>query len=72
MLSDMDGFRARMCACREQSCVDAVKKSYGDWQWANPEKIKGAAPEDVAAKGAKILDGMDACARAVKAPTTLP
>ncbi|HEY4243845.1 MAG TPA: hypothetical protein VGM88_28725 [Kofleriaceae bacterium] len=32
LLSEEDGFKDKMCACKDKACTEGVQKDYKDWQ----------------------------------------
>lgn len=64
-MSDMEGFRDKMCACKDKACTEDVHKSYREWQkslmtdMGKDEK----PPDNIIEKGDKIEGEMKDCRR---------
>jgi hypothetical protein len=63
-LGDMEGFKDRICACKDQSCADGVKKDMKEWKKKMREdNVKKSDLTDDQKKRAKEIDlEMDTCA----------
>jgi hypothetical protein len=61
-LAETEAFKDRMCACKDQACVDAVNKDVDEWTEALKAKIKEDKPPDkVMEEGRKIKKEMREC-----------
>lgn len=63
-LSDLEGFKDRVCACKDKECADGVKKDMREWKKKmRDEGIKKSELTDDQKKRAKEIDKeMDSCA----------
>jgi hypothetical protein len=63
-LGDLEGFKDRVCACKDKECADGVKKDMREWKKKmRDEGIKKSELSDDQKKRAKEIDKeMDTCA----------
>jgi hypothetical protein len=63
-LGDLEGFKDRMCGCKDKDCADGVKKDMREWKKKmRDEGIKKSELSDDQKKRAKEIDKeMDTCA----------
>ncbi len=66
-LSDMEGYKDKMCACKDKACADDVHKQYKDWQKGMMADMKDEKepPKDVMDKGDKLEHDMKECRKKV-------
>ena len=67
MLVKMEGFRARICACKDKACGGAVEKELETWITAAAKELADAKPsKDQDAKADKLAAEMKACSSKLK------
>jgi hypothetical protein len=76
-LSDLEGFKDRLCACQDKDCADGVKKDLKEWKKKmREENVKKSDLSDDQKKRAKEIDKeMDSCGdkfRESKKPADAP
>ncbi len=74
-VSDMEGFRDKMCACKDQKdpkaqkdCADGVEKSMKDWEKGMEDKFgkDDKPPEKLMERGDKVEKDMRECRKAIR------
>lgn len=76
-VSDTEGFRDKMCACKDKACTEDVHKQYKDWEKGMMDKMdKDEKPSDsVIEKAEKAEKEMKECRkkfRDAEAPAAPP
>jgi hypothetical protein len=70
-LKKFEGFKDKMCACKDTDCVEKVQTEWRDWR-----KSSGLKKEDLSEeqnkRGKKIDDEMDACRDKIRAEAKKP
>jgi len=64
LLGKMEGFKNKVCACKDKACVDNVQKEMMEWAMKNMDKYKDTEKKATAAqkeKAEKIEDEMEKC-----------
>jgi len=72
-LKQFEGFKNKMCACKDAACADKVKEDWRTWRLGLKDKLKDKKPSEAQDKKGKALDdAMDACEDKVRgeAPAT--
>ena len=66
-ISQMDGFKDKMCACKDKACTDGVEKEVSAWESTMKDTFKKdeKPPEKLIEKGDKIEKEMRECRKAV-------
>lgn len=66
-LKELEGFKDKMCACKDASCADGVEKEMMEWAKKMKDEVK---EEDISdeqkAKGKEISKAMRECRRAAR------
>ena len=67
-IKDMDGFKDKMCACKDKACTDGVKKEMEEWESKMKDTFKKdeKPPEKLMEKGDKIEKEMRECRKTVE------
>jgi hypothetical protein len=67
-ISELDGFKAKMCACKDKACTDGVKKDMEAWEDKMKDTFKKdeKPPEKLIEKGDKIEKEMRECRKSVE------
>lgn len=67
-LKEFEGFRDKMCACKDKECTEKVESDWREWRKGLKDKIKkeDMTPE-LNARGKKIDDEMDTCRDKIRA-----
>jgi hypothetical protein len=67
-ISQMDGFKDKMCACKDKACTDGVEKEVSAWESTMKDTFKKdeKPPEKLMEKGDKIEKEMRECRKAVE------
>jgi hypothetical protein len=67
-ISQMDGFKDKMCACKDKACTDGVEKELSAWESTMKDTFKKdeKPPEKLIEKGDKIEKEMRECRKAVE------
>jgi hypothetical protein len=67
-LSDLDGFKDKMCACKDKACTDGVKKDMEEWESKMKDTFKKdeKPPDKLIEKGDKIEKEMRECRKTVE------
>jgi hypothetical protein len=60
-LDKMDSFKDQVCACKDEACVDGVKKDMDKWMEANKDLKKKEPSEAQKKRGDEIFKALDAC-----------
>jgi hypothetical protein len=75
-ISAGEGFRDKMCACKDKACTENVRKEEKEWQAANMKDIKEddlkSAPKDFMEKMDKIDSAERECRHKFDADMTAP
>jgi len=74
VISDEEGFRDKMCACKDKACADAVHKDFKDWQSKTElsEEDEKKATEDQKKKFDDVNHAMRECRHKFDAPEPPP
>jgi hypothetical protein len=64
-ISDMEGFKDKMCACKDKACTEDVHKQYRDWQKSLMSDMgkDEKPPDNLMEKGDKLEGEMKECRR---------
>ena|SRR5215813_2836543 len=64
-VSEMEGFKDKLCACKDKACADGVKKEMDEWEKGMAEKFSKdeKPPEKMMEKVDKIESEMRTCAK---------
>jgi len=67
-ISELDGFKDKMCACKDKACTDGVKKDMEAWETKMKDTFKKdeKPPEKLIEKGDKIEKEMRECRKTVE------
>ncbi|MFT3695745.1 MAG: hypothetical protein QM831_21590 [Kofleriaceae bacterium] len=67
-ISDMNGFKDEMCACKDKACTDGVKKKMNDWEEKMSKEFgkDEKPPEKLMEKGDAIEKEMKACRKKIE------
>jgi hypothetical protein len=67
-LSELEGFKDKMCACKDKDCAEKVEKDYREWTKSLMEKFdKDSKPsEDQDKKGKELDKAYRDCKRTAK------
>jgi hypothetical protein len=66
-LSDMEGFKDKMCACKDKACVDGVEKDVDAWKTSMKDTFgKEKPPDKVDEKGSALRKEMRECQKKVE------
>lgn len=67
-LSQLDGFKDKMCACKDKACTEGVEKDVATWESTMTDTFKKdeKPPEKLIEKGDKIEKEMRECRKAIE------
>jgi hypothetical protein len=61
-LEQFEGYKKKMCACKDAACADKVKEDWRTWRKGLKSKLGDTKPSEAQdKKGKAIDDAMDAC-----------
>jgi hypothetical protein len=64
-LDKMEGFKNKVCACKDQACIEGVQKEMGEWMEKNAD-LKDKKPTAAQEKrGEAIFKDLEACSEKI-------